>query len=92
MSLSPHLDAHTIFDPCWDIDRLLDLGMDLSLPMTVRTPLGDLLSRSMTGATGARLFHHAKYCLHAFADLSRSMTGATLLGFSSFATTVMTTR
>lgn len=90
VSFSSHLDTHAMFDSWRDIDRFLDLGMDFPLSVTVSTSLDDLLARSMTGSTRSSLFHHAKYRLYSLTYLTRSMTGGTLLRFSSLPTTVMT--
>lgn len=51
MSLTPHLDAHTLFDPRRNLDRFFDLGLDDLFAVTGRTFFYDLLASTVTGRT-----------------------------------------
>ncbi len=90
ISFTSKLDRHTILDSLWYIDRFFDFFSDLSGCMTIRTLFENFFSFSMTCSTSSSLFHHTENCLNSFTHLSLSMTRMTLLCFSSFSTTVMT--
>lgn len=90
ISFSPKLDGHTILNSLWDINGLFDLFSYFSARMTIGTFFGDLLSFTMTSSTWTSLFHHPEYRLNSFSNLSLSMTRMTFFGFSSFATTMVT--
>ncbi len=87
VSFSAHLDTHTMFDSCGNINGFCDSFFNLLLPMTGATFLDNLLSRSMTSMTWPRLLHDSKYRLYSFSNLACPMTGATFLGSTSLSMT-----
>ena len=89
ISLSSKLDSHTIFYSFWYIDSFFYLFTNLTTCMTMSTFFDNFFSFSLTSRTWASLFHNTKYCLDTFLDLALPITSMTLLGFSSFSTTMM---
>jgi hypothetical protein len=82
--------CHTILDSFRDIDGFLNFFSDLPCCMTIGTFFCDFFSFSMTRSTWSSLFHNPEDCLNPFANLSLTVTGFTLLCFSSLPTTMMT--
>lgn len=89
VSFSTEFYGHTIFDSFWYIYSFFYFFSDFSSCMTITTFFCNFFSFSMTRSTCSSLFHNTKNCLNSFTNLSLSITGMTLIGFSSFSTTVM---
>ncbi len=90
VAFTADLYAHAIFDPRRDIDGFLDFFLEFPFSVAVCTGIDDLGSCTMTRMAGTCLFHDAKKCLDAFANLPLSMTRFAGFCSSTLSTAVMT--